>query len=149
MTRDTIQTPTAASGAASPVGRPAGAAVRAGRLADFPTGFEVHVAAAQVWLVMPGQLDCRAMYPGHARALAAALAEVAANGDERRVVLAADASLALAHGHGDHVLIREDTAQWPGMCTVSVPAEIVEELAAQLREAADKAERGAWTRRAR
>ena len=58
--------------------------------------FEVHVAAGQAWLAMPGHSACRAMYPEYARALAAAIEEIAAHGGGRRIYIAQDVSLLIA-----------------------------------------------------
>lgn len=110
--------------------------------------FEVHVAAGQAWLAMPGQADCRAMYPDHARALAAVMETVAAGGGERRVHLAQDVSLVINRQGTDLVLIREDTTIRPDIRHALETSTDANRLARRIRDAADRAERAASLARA-
>ena len=103
--------------------------------------FEVHVAAGQAWLAMPGHADCRAMYPNHARALATAIEQIAAGGGDRRVYLSQDLSLLIHREGTDLVLIREDTAARPDLRHAFETATDAARLARRIREAADLAER--------
>jgi len=110
--------------------------------------FEVHVAAGQAWLAMPGQADCRAMYPDHARALAAVMEKVASRGGERRVHLAQDVSLVINRHGTDLVLIREDTTVRPDIRHALETSTDATRLARRIRDAADRAERAALLARA-
>ena len=110
--------------------------------------FEIHVAAGQAWLAMPGHTACRAMYPDHARALAAVMEEVAAGGGERRVHLAQDVSLLINRPGSDLVLIREDMAACPDICHALETSTDAIRLARRIRNAADRAERDSWMARA-
>lgn len=110
--------------------------------------FEVHVAAGQAWLAMPGQADCRAMYPDHARTLAAVMEKVAAGGGERRVHLAQDVSLVINRQGTDLVLIREDTTIRPDIRHALETSTDATRLARRIRDAADRAERAASLARA-
>ena len=75
--------------------------------------FEVHVAAGQAWLAMPGHSACRAMYPEYARALATAIEDIAANGGGRRIFVSQDVSLVIVREEQDLVSIREEIAARP------------------------------------
>lgn len=110
--------------------------------------FEVHVAAGQVWLVIPDRADCRAMYPEHARVLAAALEQVAVRGEEKKIFLAEDASLSICRKGTDAVVIREDMTNAPGSIGVTVSPETAYAYARRIREAADLASRTLWSRHA-
>ena len=110
--------------------------------------FEVHVAAGQVWLVIPDHADCRAMYPESARVLAAALEAVAVRGEEKTIVLAGDASLNICRHGADRVVIREDMADAPGSIGVTVTPATAYGYARRIREAADLATRTISSRRA-
>lgn len=104
--------------------------------------FEVHVAAGQTWLAMPGHADCRAMYPAHARALAAAMEQIAAKGGEKRVHLAQDVSLLITRQGDDLVLIREDTTARPDIRHALETVSDAGRLARRIRDAAERAEHG-------
>ena len=106
--------------------------------------FEVHIAAGQAWLAMPGHADCRAMYPDRARALAAVIEQVAANGGEQRVHLALDVSLVIIRQGSDLVLIREDMTDRPDVHHAFETATDASRLARRIRDAADRAERTSW-----
>jgi len=145
MTHDMTERPNAGPGAAI-----------SARSGDPSTGltlqsyldFEVHVAAGQAWLAMPGHAACRAMYPEYARALATAIEEIAANGGGRRIYVAQDVSLLIARQADDLVLIREEiTAKADPRNAVETLADAYR-LAQRIREAADRAERTAWFTRA-
>jgi hypothetical protein len=110
--------------------------------------FEVHVAAGQAWLAMPGHSACRAMYPDYARALATAIEEIAADGGGRRIYVAQDVSLLIARQEGDLVLIREEISARPEPRNAVETLADAYRLAKRIREAADRAERTAWFTRA-
>lgn len=104
--------------------------------------FEVYVAAGQVWLAMPGHADCRAMYPDHARALAAAMEQIAGGAADRTIFLAQDISL-LIHAEGtDLVLIREENRAGHKSRNCLETCADAARLARRVRDAADRAERG-------
>ena len=103
--------------------------------------FEVHVAAGQAWLAMPGHADCRAMYPDRARALAGVIERIAAHGGEQRVHLAQDVSLVIIRKGNDLVLIREDMTGHPDVHHAFETATDASRLARRIRDAAERAER--------
>lgn len=110
--------------------------------------FEVHVAAGQVWLVLPDRADCRAMYPEHARVLAAALEQVAVRGENKTIVLAEDATLCIARSGPEKIVIREDMTNAPNSLGVCVTPATAYAYARRIREAADRATRSNWSRAA-
>jgi len=110
--------------------------------------FEVHIAAGQVWLALPGHHDCRAMYPDHARALAATIEAIAATGGERTIFLAHDVSLLILREGADLVFIREDIAPRQNVSNALETTAEATQLARRIREAADRAGRGPWLGRA-
>lgn len=141
MTHETAVAPAAESHPTMPVDLATDGDKTANNALKSYLDFEVHVAAGQVWLAMPGHADCRAMYPNHARALARAIEQIAAGGGERTVVLAMDASLLILRQGPDLVMIREDLASRPNVRNaLETPADAYR-LARRIREAADRAER--------
>ena len=141
MTQEITVAPAAESLTAMPVGFAADGDKTADQALKSYLDFEVHVAAGQVWLAMPGHADCRAMYPNHARALARAIEQIAAGGGERTFVIAMDASLLILRQGPDLVMIREDVASRPNVRNaLETPADAYR-LARRVREAADRAER--------
>lgn len=102
--------------------------------------FEVHVAAGQVWLAMPGHADCRAMYPDHARVLANAMEHIAAGGADRTIFLDQDVSLQLHREGPDLVTIFEDCPIGNHIRNALETAADAARLARRVREAADRAE---------
>ena len=123
-----------------------------GTLASVPLrsylDFEIHAAAGQAWLAMPGHAACRAMYPEYARALATAIEEIAAHGGGRRIFIAQEVTLLIARQENDLVLIREEIAAEPDQRNAVETLTDAYRLAQRIREAADRAERTAWYSRA-
>lgn len=104
--------------------------------------FEVHIAAGQVWLALPGHNECRAMYPDRAKELAAAIEEIAKAGGERTVHLAQDVSLLILREGDDLVFIREDCAPRQNVSNALETAGEATRLARRIRDAAERAGRG-------
>lgn len=103
--------------------------------------FEVYVAAAQVWVSMPDWVDCRAMYPEHARALAYAIERVATRGEDGQVVLAENTFLAIGVDGDDVTLVCADKAGQRRTAGIVVDRVTAYGFAQKIREAADRAER--------
>lgn len=124
--------------------RPSADASRGGGAHDF----EVYVAAAQVWVSMPDWVDCRAMYPEHARALAYAIERVATRGEDGQVVLAENTFLAIGVEGEDVTLVCADKAGQRRTSGIVVDRMTAYGFARKIREAADRAERSLSARRA-
>lgn len=107
---------------------------------DDRQGLEVHVAAGQVWLVIPEHTDCCAIYPDSARVLATAVEQVATRGGDKRIFLTEDTSLLIARNN-DAVVIVRDTAQHDPEGLAVAPS-VAYGFARRIRDAADRAERG-------
>ena len=87
-------------------GTPAGPAprepLRGDTFAAGLVGFEVYVAAGQVWFCLPGHPQCRALYPEHARAFALALERTADDRKDRRVFISDGRFFSIASiGHSE------------------------------------------------
>jgi hypothetical protein len=111
-------------------------------------GFEVYVAAGQVWFCLPGHPQCRAMYPEHARALALALERTADDGKDRRVFIADGRFFSITSSGVNGISLREDTTVKLDADGVAVTFPSARGLAREVRDAANRAERGAWVTRA-
>ncbi|MCW5719262.1 MAG: hypothetical protein KIS68_15690, partial [Bauldia sp.] len=109
--------------------------------------FEVYVAAAQVWVSMPDWVDCRAMYPEHARALAYAIERVATRGEDGQVVLAENTLLAIGVEGDDVTLVCADKAGQRRTAGIAVDRMTAYGFSQKIREAADRAERSVVSRR--
>lgn len=109
--------------------------------------FEVYVAAGQVWVSMPDWMDCRAMYPEHARALAYAIERVATRGEDGQVVLDESAFLAIGADGADVSLVCADKAGQRRTAGIVVDRMTAYGFARKIREAADRAERSLVSRR--
>ena len=107
-------------------------------------GFEVYVAAGQVWFCLPGHPQCRAMYPEHARALALALERTADDRKDRRVFISEGRFFSISSIGPDAIALREDTTQRTDADGVSVSFPSARGLAREVRDAANRADRGAW-----
>ncbi|MCC6736843.1 MAG: hypothetical protein IT534_12055 [Bauldia sp.] len=113
----------------------------AAALAGGAHDFEVYVAAGQVWVSMPDWVDCRAMYPEHARALAYAIERVATRGEDGQVVLAENTFLAIGIEGDDVTLVCADRAGERRSDGIAVSRMTAYGFAQKIREAADRAER--------
>lgn len=138
MTQETIQRPAETPGEPRIVD-PAADPADPGKLQSY-LDFEVHVAAGQVWLGMPGHADCRAMYPEHARALANAMEQTAEGGADRTVFLDQNVSFQLHCEGPDLVMIFEDCPVGHHLHNAIETAADAARLARRVREAADRAE---------
>lgn len=103
--------------------------------------FEVYAAAFQVWVSMPDWVDCRAMYPEHARALAYAIERVATRGEDGQVVLAENTFLAIGVVGDEVTLVCADKAGHRSSAGIAVSRVTAYGFAQKIREAADRAER--------
>ncbi len=141
----TTQT-SAEKGAAQPAGPAPREALRGADpfAAAGLAGFEVYVAAGQVWFCLPGHPQCRALYPEHARALAVALERTADDRKDRRVFISEGRFFSIASIGPDAIALREDTTQKTDAHSVSVSFPSARGLAREIRDAANRAAHGAW-----